>query len=56
LAKKLKEMAKVRSGGLASHGMYQIFQEVHGKIKTRKKKELQEMWKPKRSELHERRP
>jgi predicted aldo/keto reductase-like oxidoreductase len=35
-AKKLKEMMKVTSGGLTYHGMYQIIQEVHGKIKTRK--------------------
>jgi hypothetical protein len=32
----LKEMTKVMSGGLASHGMYQIVPDVHNKITSRK--------------------
>ena len=35
-AKKLKEMTKVTSGGLASNGMYHIQQSVHGEVTTRK--------------------
>jgi molybdopterin converting factor small subunit len=39
-AKKLKDMTKVTSGGLASHGMYQIVEEVHGEIITRKEERI----------------
>jgi hypothetical protein len=35
-AKRLKEMTKVSSGGLSSHGMYQIVPDVHNEIRTRK--------------------
>jgi hypothetical protein len=35
-AKRLKEMTKLTSGGLASNSMYQIVPEVHAEIKTRK--------------------
>ena len=39
-AKKLKEMTKVTSGGLASQGMYQIVPEVHSEIRQRKEQRM----------------